>query len=312
MVRVSSFGQQQLLIRGIMDNQSKVFEAQRQIATGKKTDEYRGLAGETGTVLGARSFKTRVETYQQTIDTIRGKLDANDVQLEGMIGAMEKLKETVQTTLANGQAEGFSELLDQTFKFVVNSLNTNFDGTYLFSGAKTGSAPVNVKNLAELDTLATAPGTVDDAFDNGNVAFEARIADGVNLEFGLQADDVATGVFQEMLDLYRYDQDVATGPLQGELTQAQFDFLQGQIASIDTAINNMRQVHVSNGLAYERLEVVDEQHADTAVFLETFISDLEDVDIAEAITRLNNDQVALEASYRAIGSLSQLSLLNFL
>jgi flagellar hook-associated protein 3 FlgL len=305
MVRVSSFGQQQLLIRGIMNNQNKLFEAQRQIATGKKTDEYRGLAGETGTVLGARSFKSRVETYQQTIDTIRGKLDANDVQLEGMIGAMEKLKESIQTTLANGQAEGFSELLDQTFKFVTNSLNTNFDGTYLFSGAKTGTEPVNVDDLAGLAALPT----VDDAFENGGVAFEARIADGVNLEFGLLADNVASGIFQEMVDLYNFDQ---TDELQGELSQTQFDFLQGQLASIETAIDGMRQVHVSNGLAYERLEVVDEQHTDTAVFLETFIADLEDVDIAEAITRLNNDQVALEASYRAIGSLSQLSLLNFL
>ncbi|WP_262691280.1 flagellin [Kordiimonas aestuarii] len=305
MVRVSSFGQQQLLIRSIMNNQQKLFDGQRQISTGKKTDEYRGLAGETSTVLGARSFKSRVDTYQQTIATIRGKLDANDVQLEGMIGAMEKLKETMQSTLANGQAEGFSEMLSQTFKFVVNSLNTNFDGTYLFSGAKTGSAPINVKELSDLAGL----GTVAEAFDNGNVGFEARIADGVELDFGLLADDVASGMFQEMLDLYNFDQ---SDPLQGELSQTQFDFLQGQLASLDTAIDNMRQVHVSNGLAYERLEVVDEQHKDTAVFLETFISDLEDVDIAEAVTRLNNDQVALEASYRAIGTLSQLSLLNFL
>ncbi len=306
MVRVSSFGQQQLLIRSIMNNQQKLFDGQRQIATGKKTDEYRGLAGETGTVLGARSFKSRVDTYQQTIATIRGKLDANDVQLEGILGAMDKMKETIQTTLANGQAEGFSEMLGQTFKFVVNSLNTNFDGTYLFSGAKTGSQPVSVADLPALAGL----GSVAEAFDNGNVAFEARIADGVDLEFGLLADDVAGGIFQEMLDLYDFD--VNTEEFQGELSQAQFTFLQGQLASLDTAIDNLRQIHVSNGLAYERLEVVDDQHADTAVFLETFISDLEDVDIAEAVTRLNNDQVALEASYRAIGSLSQLSLLNFL
>lgn len=306
MVRVSSFGQQQLLIRSIMNNQQKLFDGQRQIATGKKTDEYRGLAGETGTVLGARSFKSRVDTYQQTIATIRGKLDANDVQLEGILGAMDKMKETIQTTLANGQAEGFSEMLGQTFKFVVNSLNTNFDGTYLFSGAKTGSQPVNVADLPALAGL----GSIAEAFDNGNVAFEARIADGVDLEFGLLADDVAGGIFQEMLDLYDFD--VNTEEFQGELSQAQFTFLQGQLASLDTAIDNLRQIHVSNGLAYERLEVVDDQHADTAVFLETFISDLEDVDIAEAVTRLNNDQVALEASYRAIGSLSQLSLLNFL
>lgn len=305
MVRISSFGQQQVLIRSIMNNQQEVFEGQRQISTGKKTDEYRGLAGQTGTVLGSRSFKSRIETYQQTIDTIRGKLDANDVQVEGVLNAMDKMKETIQTTLANGQAEGFSEMLTQTFKFVSNALNTNFDGTYLFSGAKTGTEPVNVTTLADLDGLAS----VSDAFDNGSVAFEAKIADGVELEFGLLASDLGEGVFQELLDLYQFDQ---SDPLQGELSATQFSFLQGQMASLETAIDNLRQIHVTNGLAFERLEVVDEQHTDTAVFLEKFISDVEDVDIAEAVTKLNNDQLALEASYRSISSLSQLTLLQFL
>lgn len=305
MVRISSFGQQQVLIRSIMNNQQEVFEGQRQISTGKKTDEYRGLAGQTGTVLGSRSFKSRIETYQQTIDTIRGKLDANDVQIEGVLDAMDKMKETIQTTLANGQAEGFSEMLTQTFKFVSNALNTNFDGTYLFSGAKTGTEPVNVTTLADLDGLAS----VSDAFDNGSVAFEAKIADGVELEFGLLASDLGEGVFQELLDLYQFDQ---SDPLQGELSATQFSFLQGQMASLETAIDNLRQIHVTNGLAFERLEVVDEQHTDTAVFLEKFISDVEDVDIAEAVTKLNNDQLALEASYRSISSLSQLTLLQFL
>lgn len=311
MVRVSSFGQQQLLIRAIMNNQQEVFEGQRQISTGKKTDEYRGLAGETGTVLGSRSFKARVETYQQTIDTIRGKLDANDVQIEGMLGAMEQLKETIQTSLANGQAEGFSEMLDQTFKFVSNSLNTNFDGTYLFSGAKTGTQPVSVTDLASLDAIVGGGGAVADVFENGDVAFEARIADGVDLEFGLLAGDLGEEVFQEMLDLYQFDQG-GSGPLQGELDATQFAFLQAQLQSIDTAIDNLRQIHVSNGLSFERLEVVDEQHTDTTVFLEKFIADIEDVDIAEAVTRLNNDQIALEASYQSISSLSQLTLLRFL
>ena len=307
MVRVSSFGQQTVLLRGIMDNQLQVFEGQRQISSGKKFNDYQGLAGQTNTVLGSRSFQSRVESYQQSIDTIRGKLDANDVQLSGIIDAMETLKGSVQSSLANNQAEGFSELLDQTFSFISNGLNTNFDGTYLFSGAETGTIPVNVTELSDLAAL----GSVSDAFDNAAIAFEARIADGVDLEFGLLANDVGEGVFQEMLDLYNLDQG-ANGPFQGELTGTQFSLLQSQLASLETAIDGLRQVQVSNGLAFERLEVVDEQHADTVVFLETFIADIEDVDIAEAVTRLNNDQVALEASYRAVGSLSQLSLLRFI
>lgn len=303
--RVSSFGQQQLLIRGIFNNQQALFEDQRQVSTGKKADDFKGLAGETGTILGARSFKSRIETYQQTIDTVRGKLDANDVQLGGVLESMEGLKENLQTMLANGQAQGFSELLNQTFKFSVNALNTNFDGTYLFSGAETGTKPIN---LSTLDELAALPSTAD-AFENADLAFEARIADGVNLEFGLLASDLAGGIFDEMLSLYNQDQ---LTPFDGELTDAQFTFLQSALQTITTEIDGLREDHVGNGLSFERLEVVDQQHADSVVFLETFIADMEDVNIAEAVTRLNNDQVALEASYQAISSLNQLTLLRFL
>lgn len=303
--RVSSFGQQQLLIQSILDNQNKLFESQRQVSTGKKADDFQGLAGETGTILGARSFKARIETYQSTIDTIRGKLDANDVQIGGVLDGMEDMKEAIQTVLANGTARGFEELLEQTFKFTVNSLNTNIDGTYLFSGAETGTQPVNVSSLAD---LAALPSTAD-AFDNAAIAFEARIADGVSLEFGLLASDLATGIFDEMLALYNQHQ---LTPFDGNIDATQFSFLQTQLQSLTSAIDTLRQDHVSNGLAFERLEVVDQQHTDSVVFLETFIADLEDVNIAEAVTRLNNDQVALEASYQAITSLNQLTLLRFL
>jgi len=303
--RVSSFGQQQLLVRSIITNQSRLFEDQRQVSTGKKADDFKGLAGQTGTILGARSFKSRIETYEQTIATIRGKLDANDVQIGGVLDGMEDLKENIQTVLANGQALGFEELLEQTFRFTVNSLNTNFDGTYLFSGAETGTQPVNVSTLAE---LSAAPSTAD-VFDNAAIAFEARIADGVNLEFGMLASDLATDVFDELKALY--DQHQLT-PFEGELDQTQFDFLQSRLQSLSTSIDGLRREHVSNGLSFERLEVINEQHKDSVLFLETFIADLEDVNIAEAVTKLNNDQVALEASYQAISSLNQLSLLRFL
>ncbi len=310
--RVSSFGQQQLLVQGLQQNQKNVFTAQQQITTGKKTDEFRGLAGETGTVLGSRSTLSRVQSYQQTIDTVGGKLDANDVQLGGIVSSIENLQDQIRTTLANNQAAGFSEIVDAAFEFTVNGLNTNIDGTFLFSGAETGTRPVNISNIQEFIALKDGGGATTDAFDNAPIAFQARIADGVDLEFGVLASEAGTTVFDELETLYRYDQDVLTGPLEGELTPAQFDFLQSRLDALDSAIDTVRQLQVDNGLSQERIKVLDEQHSDTAVFLEVFIADIEDVDIAEAVTRLNNDQVALQASYQAVGSLSNLSLLNFL
>ena len=307
MTRVSSFGQQSQMVRTLMENQQRVFEGQRQIATGKKTDEFAGLAGVTSTALSSRSFLARIETFQSSIKTVRGKLDANDVQIQGMLTSMEALRDNIQVALSNNQAEGFSEMLDQTFRFMVNGLNTNFDGGYLFSGAKTGTRPVNVNDLAGLSALPA----VADAFDNSDVAFRAKVADNVDLEFGMLADDLATGSFTILKDLYDYDQG-PDGPLNGELTQTQWNFLQSQLATITSAIDDLRQKQVNNGLVNQRLDIVDEQHADTAVFVEVFIADLEDVDIAEAVTRLNNNQVALEASYRAVSALADLSLLDFL
>jgi flagellar hook-associated protein 3 FlgL len=305
--RVSSFGQQQLLIRSIQENQSRLFENQRQISSGREVDEFRGLGGKTGTVLGSRSFLTRIESFQQTIDTVQGRINANDVQLGGIIGAVESLQENVRTAVANRNAQGFREQLEQTFEFITNALNSNIDGTFQFSGANTDTPPVNVTDLASLAALPN----VSDAFDNADIAFEARIADGVDIEFGLLADEVATEAFDTLLGLYNFDTG-AGGPIEGELDDAQFAFLQTQIQTLGDTIDNLRQVEVDNGLSFNRLKVVEQQHTDTSIFLETFISDQEDVDLAEAVTELNNNQVALQASFQAVASLSRLSLLNFL
>ncbi len=305
--RVSSFGQQQQLIRNLSQNQSRVFEDQRQITTGKRSDDFAGLAGDTNTILGARSFRSRVETYERSISDIRGKLDANDVQLGGILDSSRELRQTLLLAISNNRAEGVPELLEESFSFITSALNANLGGVFLFSGAKTGTKPVNVTELADLAALPS----VADAFDNSDIAFKARIADDVELDFGLLANEVAEPLFQVMKEIHDFHNG-PSGPLVGELTPTQFDFLKSKLADMESAITKVQQFQTSNGLAFQRLDIVERQHADTNVFLETFIADLEDVDIAEAITNLNNDQLALEASYQALATLTSLSLLRFI
>ena len=45
---------------------------------------------------------------------------------------------------------------------------------------------------------------------------------------------------------------------------------------------------------------------------ELVAADIENVDIAEALSGLNQDQLAIEAAARALGEATQLSLLNFI
>jgi len=323
MARVSSFGQQQLLVNSIQRNQSELFRTQEQIATGREHSEYRSLAGETSTLLGAEAFQSRTESYRESINTVRGRLDANEVQIGSIIEAMESVQDTLRTAVTNNQAEGVPEVLQSTFQFLVNAINTNIDGTFLFAGSRTGTPPIpdNIRTIEDLQAFVdpNSDGVLEvpvaDVFQNGSQASQARIADGVDLEFGVLGNDLGTEIFGVLQSVWANHTGIdptSPGPLQGPLDSPTFEYLRGQIQVFETAIDGLRQIEVNNGLAFQRLEVIDDQHADTVDFLEVFIADIQDVDIAEAVTRLNNQQVGLEASYQTVARLGQLTLLNFL
>ena len=307
MVRVSSFGQQQILIQHLMTNQERVFDGQRKVTTGKIADDFAGLAGFTNTSLGARAFSSRTESYEATIKTIRGKMDAYDVQLNGILDSARELEDFIRIAIGQYTTEGMDGMLDQTYSFISNSLNTSIGGSYIFSGSKTGVKPVQETNFANMVALPA----VSDVFANSQDKFVGRIADGVEMEFGVLANEVGQDIFQVLKDMQVYHNG-GGGPLDGNLTPTQIDYLKTELANIGAAIAGVQLLQVTNGLGFKRLDVIESQHADTSIFLEKFIADVEDVNMAEAITDLNKDQLALEASYRAISQLGNLSLLNFL
>ena len=198
-------------------------------------------------------------------------------------------------------------MLDQTYSFISNALNTSIGGSYIFAGTKTGVKPVQETDLTNMIALPA----VADVFANSNDTFVGRIADGVDMEFGVLASDAGQELFTILKDIENYHNG-GGGPLQGNLTPVQVDFLKTKLAELGTAIAGVQELQVTNGLGFKRLDIIESQHADTSIFLQKFIADVEDVNMAEAISNLNKDQVALEASYRSISQLGNLSLLHFL
>ena len=102
------------------------------------------------------------------------------------------------------------------------------------------------------------------------------------------------------------------GPIDGKLTATQKTFIQTQLNNLDSARQTILNSQVENGVRQNRLDSVLKQHATTSNVVTGVISDIEDVDMANAVTKLNGDQTALQASYKVMAQLSQLSLLNFL
>ena len=106
-----------------------------------------------------------------------------------------------------------------------------------------------------------------------------RVGDNSDVAYGLGADEVGTA----LADALRSFAAANATPMTGQLTDSRLTVLQ-------------------------RLGAADER----VTFLEGVVSDIEDVDMAEAVTRLQQEQMALQASYQAFTQISRLNLLNYL
>lgn len=307
MTRVSSFGHHQQMLHGLMDSQSRLSNAQIQINTGKKTTEFRGVSREAQTLLGAKSLKTRTEGYLANAAEVKRKLDSNNIQLEAIRRAADDLKQSLTETLGQDDAVAFHETLEQAASVILNALNTNIGGTYLFAGSRSETRPVTAGTLAD---LVAAP-TVAGLFQNDEAHLSSRVGDGVEITHGIVASEVAEDLLASIKALGDFDAG-PLGPLDGKLTSAQRAFLEGEMANLIAGIDKVQARIADNGLRQNRIEAVEGDLSSSRDFLEVFIGDIEDVNMAEAVTRMNADQLALQASYQIMSQLSRLSLLNFL
>lgn len=307
MTRVSSFGQNQALIQGILRNQEQLFTAQKQVNTGKVSDEYRGIADQATTLVATKTLFSRTDAYQTIAEEVGRATDVYDVQLSLVLEGTRDLRQQLLTFIGNNDATGFDLLLGENYGLMVDALNTKVGNRYIFGGAAASSKPVLADDL---DSLQALPALAD-AFDNDDLKASARVSDSVTIEYGLLANEIGTGAIQVFRDLADFA-DGPGGPLDGEMDPAQVAFLTSQIAVLDAAIQGIQKEQMLNGLHAAKLEDLSTQHEDQKIFLETFISDIEDVDITKAVTTLNNTQTALEASYRVVAQTVRLSIIDFI
>jgi len=307
MTRVSSFSQSQALLQGLLENQQRIFEAQRQVTTGKISDEFKGIASETSTLVSAKALKARTDGYVRAANEVNLQVNSYDLQIGAIVDAARNFKQGILESIGQEQAIGFDGQVSDVFNLVKNALNFNANGVYIFSGSRTDTAAVTLDDVTDLAAL----GDATEAFNNDQVKSQARLSDSFEVSHGQLADDIAGDIFSSLKRIVEFNAG-PDGPIDGPLTASQRAFLETELGALETAIQQVQNAQVLNGLNANKIEDIQTIQQQQSDYLEIFIADVEDVDIAEAITRLNNDRTALEASYRVVGSISQLSLVGFI
>ncbi|MBN8542677.1 MAG: hypothetical protein J0M34_00240 [Alphaproteobacteria bacterium] len=286
--------------RDIGNTFSNLAELQGQLSSGFKSDNFKGLNGqvEQFTLLEARLRK--IEQFKQNNAVTEARLRTADQALDQMVATADDIENLVVLRRSAAGLEGnmaFAQQLEDLMARLTNSMNTQFEGRYIFGGIDTANPPVE-----EPLPNPTEVGVPDKNYYLGsdtNITY--RIDDRLEDEFPARADDVA---FQNIIAGYHLalQADAADGDQQLgqalDLIQRGQEQLVAARSRVNTAIVNIDQT----GARLDQMRV----------YLKGVTEQVSKTDTVAAATEVANHEAVLQATFQVYARLSQLRLSDYL
>jgi flagellar hook-associated protein 3 FlgL len=287
--------------------QSRTVKLQNQISSGKIGDSLSDVKDKAYVLVAARQKAAGVDAYLAATKEVGNRLDLQDVHLQQLSDVTARLREAFGNVLASGRAGPLMDEVRGLYREAVGLLNHKLNGIYLYGGTRSDVPPVSA---LDLDALAAAP-DVASIFTNSDQQVAFSVDEGEVLTVGITASDVATSLMQMFKDIADFNAG-GSGPLTGTLNSGQMNFLMTRNGQIPTVLSSITEYASLNGSRHGQLERTVDRLEGMASYFAKFIGDIEDVDLAQAVARLNQDQVAAEAAGRMIAQISETNLLKFL
>jgi flagellar hook-associated protein 3 FlgL len=308
MNRISTAGSYLSVIANLNDAQARQIRAGAEVSSQKKADDLKGYARNAETLTAMRAVSTRVAGFLEQSDVLADRFTAQDVALNQLADSVGSMRQSITDAIASGRADTLMQELRGFFTDAVAALNSRNQGKYLFAGGQIDTMPVSATSMYD---LTTAP-SVASLFENDQFKQTNRLDETATISGSFLADALGGPLFDILKDIQTFEETVGSGPIDGELNQTQIAFLQTQIAAFDTVHEDVINQAAVNG-SYQRR--IDDNRLDLkarATTMENMMGGVTDVDVAEAISRLEQAQIAVQASAQVFQGLQQSSLLNFL
>jgi flagellar hook-associated protein 3 FlgL len=303
-MRISTSWTQQLGVNSLFDQRSKLSELQMQLSAQKKilkpSDDPAGAVR----IIDLNQGIKQTEQYQSNINAARQRLSLEDGVLQDAVDVMQRVKELgiqgLNDTNSQSDRTAIAVELEGLSQHLVGLANTrNANGEYLFSGFKSDTQPFN-KNAGggynyagDLNQRDIQIGT-DRQISDGDI--------GLNI-FGtptgsLSAAGANTNIF-EAIEKFAADLRINTP------NSASLD-------DIASGLDKMLTAQSSVGVRLNALDRQDGINSDSVLEMKTVLSQTEDLDFTEAISKFNLQTISLQAAQQAFSRVQNLSLFNYL
>ncbi|MGF1631429.1 MAG: flagellin [Kiloniellaceae bacterium] len=305
MFRVANFAQHQLTQSYAMRTQSSLADRYIEIASGKRAQFYSSISSQASELVNVERSVARTTQFSRNIDQALTRLGI----MESSVGIMVQRGTEVLAIMSSAMSgENINDVpleeFARTFLAEMESLlNTQHEDRFLFAGSQTNNPAVDL-SAAAYTPQAGLPGvfTADfDYYQGDNLQLSVRSAETFETSYGITADEAA---FEEMLRSLSY-MSYAGANLDGAVLEQAYTMMK-------SAVDGLSDVRGRIGASSKVLESAKSGHEDYLTYASNLVSALEDVDVAEATTRLAQHEVQLQASYLALSRISEMGLLNYL
>ena len=296
------------LLRDVNDLTSRMARSQKQISSGRAISAPSDDPLGTQRALGLRSTIAGSQQQQRNIDEANGWLQTTDDALSDVSSVINRARElTVQgasDSLGPSQLEAIALEIDQLAEAVKQSANASYQGTYVFAGAATTTAPYSI-----------APGV--DGFQADQTGVVARtIGPGVSVQINTNANALLgsgnpSGPGSGDGKLIATLRDIAAH-LRSNVPADRDALRNGDLAALSNSLDAVSQSRATVGAVMSRLDSAKTRLASIEDTTTSLLSETEDTDLTKAILDLTNQQNAYQAALRSGASVIQPSLLDFL
>jgi flagellar hook-associated protein 3 FlgL len=277
----------------------KLMEVQEQLSSGKRINRPSDDPFSTHRAVSSRGALLVLEQFEKNINEIKGWVSTTDYALTHVTEALREVR-TLAVQAANGyledtDRESIALRIDEYREMIFQLSQQQYSGRYIFSGTRTGEQPFTW--------------TGSDVVYNGNDAhMKVNIGPGADLTFNLTGEEVFMNLGVEGTNLFKLLYDLAQAVRAGEHEEVGGSYL----AAIDDAMDRVVEKLGVVGSSTNRLEKMEAVLSELIVRERSLLSEVEDVDLAEAVMNLNLRENAYQASLAACARVILPSILDYL
>ena len=158
--RIANLAASDDLLQILAHTRRQVQDLQTQVATGKRSQTYAGIAGDARELLGLEKSRQMLDRFDRNNDLMKARLDVTTTAVDNIGETLRKFRQTLLSAssgkpLAAQQASDLQQAAFGAMRDMQDLLNAEIDGRYLFAGSRARTQPVSLpaSTLAQFQAI---------------------------------------------------------------------------------------------------------------------------------------------------------------